>query len=139
MARIYAERAYGPVHSHDDKHNSQELPLGVRPEYGYAFADVLLVAAKRSYQHGRVREAVDELKEAARLSPGNDDVQQLLKKYMTQYKECEDRRRGVRERRVRKQHRNFEGTFIVQSSGSKAGCNANLATASTSPINRSPS
>ena len=72
MARIYTERALDPRRTYDDRHwKTKKVEL--EPWENVVYSEVFHVAAKISYTHGNVGEAVRELEQAKELSPFNED------------------------------------------------------------------
>ena len=68
MARIYAERVYGPMCSYSDRYWAQKTPLLVEEPYQkHLYANVMVIAAQISYIHGQAKDAREELEEAVRL------------------------------------------------------------------------
>lgn len=107
MAHIYAERAYGPVHSYDNRGNRYKLPLRLEDDEGAfpaSYAEVLGVAAQISYAHGDVYEALAELHEAARLDPQNAENLYLYSQYTIRKEKLQQKQ----ERRKKAQDRDAE-------------------------------
>ncbi len=106
MARIYAERVYGPHHDYDIRHNKQKFPLQIDADRGPLFAKVLVVAAQISYTHGKVDEALEELRNAVALDEECEEARGLQSRYLErqgQLREREAVRREARDRQVRVQ------------------------------------
>ncbi len=72
MARIYTERALDPRRRFDHRGN-KEREIVVEPWEEIAYAEVLHVAAKISYTHGDVWEAICDLKTAGHFDPLNEE------------------------------------------------------------------
>ena len=72
MARIYTERALDPRRDYDHRHNKM-YTLDIEPWEGVVYAEVRHVAAKTSYIHGHVWDAVGDLQDADEFVPLNDE------------------------------------------------------------------
>ena len=92
MARIHAARAYDSAHGYDMRHNPQKFPLNIDAGSGAAYSEVLIVAAKISYHHCQYEEALEEIEEAVRLFP-LDEEHEIF------YQSCRDQVDRVREKR----------------------------------------
>ena len=111
MARIYAERAYGPCHSYDDRHHHVKFPLQIEEDMGAAYAKVLGVAARISYEHGNTGEAINELRNAMSLDPLNSENEQLLKQYNERSTKKFASRQEPRDAKRRKQGKRMDRTL----------------------------
>lgn len=97
MARIYAERVYGPHHDYDMyRHHRHKFPLQIEADRGPLFAKVLVVAAQISYAHGKVDEALEELWNAIELDADCKEAQALQSQYQER-KEQLNKREAVRQ------------------------------------------
>lgn len=88
MARIYAERGYGPAHSWDHRQlRFEKFPLCLSTDRGAfpaSYAEVLAVAARISDAQGNVFEAFWEISEAVTLDPLSEEIKSLFDKYEKQ-------------------------------------------------------
>lgn len=93
MARIYAERVYGPHHDYDIyRHHKHKFPLQVEADRGPLFAKLLVVAAQISYAHGKVDEALDELRNAIELDADCQEAQALQSQYDERWEQLQKRK-----------------------------------------------
>ncbi len=82
MARIYAERVYGPYHDYDSyRHHKHKFPLQIEADRGPLFAKLLVVAAQISWAHGKVDEALEELCNAIELDADCKEAKALQSQY----------------------------------------------------------
>lgn len=82
MARIYAERVYGPYHDYDSyRHHKHKFPLQIEADRGPLFAKLLVIAAHISYAHGKVDEALDELFNAIQLDAECEEAKAVQSQY----------------------------------------------------------
>ena len=83
MARVYVERVCDPLYGFDDRANTVKFPLqdGEMKGSPAVYVELLGVAAKISWSHGKMHEALDELHEAQRLNPDDLKIEKQLEQY----------------------------------------------------------
>ena len=103
MARIYAERVYGPVCGFRDLVYDKTAPLQVEPEsLGSAlYSEVMYIAAKISYAEDNITCAEREIDEAKRLQPSDD--QELRRKLQNLKNKISERMMILTHRQTRRQ------------------------------------
>jgi len=79
MARVWAERAYGPRRSYyiGRRPRKEKIPLNVESDgsvQSALYAEVMLIAARISYANDDVWEAGREIDEARRLQPPHSKI-----------------------------------------------------------------
>ena len=111
LARIYAERIYGPLAGYDDRVNKVKFPLQISPDGATprVYAELLLVAARISLAHGGYYEALAELNEALRLNPLNKEVLEFQETCHVKVHIREHRRHLARDRERKVTERKFNG------------------------------
>ena len=115
MARIYTERALDPRRKFDDR-SWKVHELNIEPWEGVAYAEVFDVAAKISYKHGDVREAIRDLEEAGALVPLNEEQTSRLERWQNRVDSLERRRTKKREAKDMHTERQNEKTEGIANS-----------------------
>ena len=111
MARIYTERALDPRRRFDHRGN-KEREIVVEPWEETVYAEVLHVAAKISYAHGDVREALLDLHAAGQFLPFNEEQESRREAWQSQAERLwarEMHRRDTTREREEKRDKKAEG------------------------------
>ena len=113
MARIYTKRVLDSRQSYD-RQNRIHFTLGVEPWEHTVYAEVLHVAAKISYKHGNVREAVQSLWQAGIYVPFDEEQEsrsEAWRAHADRLSSMDAQRWEARGRQVEKPYKKAEGTY----------------------------
>lgn len=111
MARVYAERAYAPVHGCGDRNNKIKLPLNIEPDKAALYGEVIAVAARISIANKNMGEAVSELEQATKLDPQNAEYRQLLEVCRA---DRQNNRRRIQAREDRRRNHELDQCKIIR-------------------------
>lgn len=117
MARIYTERALAPRRPYPHRHDKIYDEFNIRPWEYIVYAEVLHVAARISYAHGDVFEAIRSLSQAGEYVPFDEEQQSRCETWQAhadRLRAVSDAREKAKKIRLEQQHKKTEGTVPQQ-------------------------
>ena len=117
MARIYTERALDPRRPYDHRHNKIYNALDIQPWEHVVYAEVLHVAARISYTHGDVGQALASLSQAGEYVPFDEEQKSRGEAWQAHADMLWARyieKGEARDRRLKKQNEKAQGTVPPQ-------------------------